>query len=176
MYLISAYFDDKTASILQRWMNEIYEVTGNDFMIKNQVPPHMTISAFEQKTDEKALMLFEYLEKELKNGNVLISSVGEFFPYVIYGEAVQNEYLYRLSQCVYGAVTKDSDTKVSKYYKPLQWIPHVTFGKTLEKDEMKAAFEVLQEKFYPIEAKVERFGIAKPNPHRDLKMIDGVDE
>ncbi len=54
MYLISAYFDDESAAAIKHVMDAVYKATGNDFMIANQVPPHMTIGAFEQKNDEAA--------------------------------------------------------------------------------------------------------------------------
>ncbi len=168
MYLISAYFDEKSTATIRRIIDAAYNETGNDFMIKNQVPPHMTIGAFEQKSDAAAKRLFESMTDGFKSDSILVASVGEFFPYVIYLEAVQNRYLYELSELVYSNLQTEPDTRINKFYMPFQWIPHITIGKTLDKPQMIKAFEVLQESFRPFEARIERFGLSKPNPHRDL--------
>ncbi len=168
MYLISAYFDDESAAAIKHVMDAVYKATGNDFMIANQVPPHMTIGAFEQKNDEAAKSLFQFMTESFKSESVLIASVGEFFPYVIYLEAVQNRYLHEMSEMVNSNLKRNPETRINKFYKPFQWIPHITIAKTLDNSQMLKAFEVLQNTFRPFEAKIERFGLSKPNPHRDL--------
>ena len=49
MYLISAYFDENTNKILKHLQQRIADKTGNDFMIRNNVMPHLTISAIEAR-------------------------------------------------------------------------------------------------------------------------------
>ena len=44
MYLVSVYFDDKANRVLQRYIDQVAERTGNAFMTEKNVPPHMTIS------------------------------------------------------------------------------------------------------------------------------------
>jgi hypothetical protein len=39
---------------------------------------------------------------------------------------------------------------------------------------MQQAFEVLQNQFAPMDGKVVRIGIAKTNPHRDIKVWELV--
>ena len=51
---------------------------------------------------------------------------------------------------------------------PLQWIPHVTIGKQLTPNQMSREFEKLLELFHPIEAKIVKLGLSKPNPYIDL--------
>lgn len=168
MYLITAYFDETTNQQLSKLLEEIAMKTGNDFMTQNRVPPHLTIASFEQRSDEMALSLFEGVKKRAEGGEIYISSIGVFFPYVIYAEAVQNKYLQDLNQLVFEEICEHEDTIVSKFYQPMQWIPHVTLGKKLSKEQMQIAFQILQEKFSPMEAKIVSFGLAKPNPHRNL--------
>ena len=61
MYLISVYFDDKTNRILQRYINQIAERTGNAFMTEKNVPPHMTISSIEARSVDVLIPAFESL-------------------------------------------------------------------------------------------------------------------
>ena len=63
------------------------------------------------------------------------------------------------------------ETTISRYYKPGSWLPHVTLGKTLSKEQMRAAFAVMQDNFQPFEAIVTQIGLAKVNPHEDVERI-----
>lgn len=168
MYLVSVYFDEKTNKQIQRLIDEIAQKTGNDFMTKNHVPPHLTISQIEARSAEVIRPGIEALEGRLKQGDIWFASVGQLFPYVIYMMPVLNAYLQELSVTLYETVRDIDETTVNRFYKPMQWLPHVTLGKTLSKEQMQIAFTVLQEKFVPFTGKVMELGLAKTNPHEDV--------
>lgn len=171
MYLISVYFDHKTNHTLQNYINRIAAKTGNTFMTDNQVPPHMTISAIEAKSADILRPGFNSLRGKIKQGMVSFVSVGELLPYVIYVTPVLNGYLSDISQQVDEAVKNIPETSVSKYYRPLSWLPHVTMGKQLDKGQMVKALEVMQECFVPFEATITEIGLAKVNPHEDVERF-----
>lgn len=172
MYLITAYFDDTTNKILQKYIDKIAEDTGNNFMIENHVPPHLTISAIEAKQAEVLLPFFQKLQGTIEVGSVNFASVGQLLPYVFYAMPVLNNYLMKLSGQVYDAVQNIPETNVSRFYKPGSWLPHVTLGKTLDSNQMKKAFEVMQNSFQVFEGKVVGLGLARVNPHEDIGYID----
>lgn len=171
MYLISIYFDEQANRKLQALIDEIVEKTGNTFMTENHVPPHMTISAFEARNDEDAVKALERIAERMHPFDIKIVSTGMFFPYVMYAQAVLNEGLANLADIAYEEVSKIPDAIISKTYKPYSWLPHITMGKKLSEEQMKLAFEIMQKKFFPVEAKIVEIGVAKPNPHRDLKRV-----
>lgn len=82
MYLVSVYFDKTTEHILQRYINKIAEKTGNSFMTDNSVPPHMTISAIEARSENALLGAMDNLRNSISNGTISIVSVGQLLPYV----------------------------------------------------------------------------------------------
>ena len=168
MYLVSIYFDEKTNKHIQRLVNKVAERTGNCYMLDGEVPPHITISAFETQDEASAIEALDLLVQELRRGNLTWASVGQFFPYVIYIAPVLNAYLHGLSESVYNALSSLEDVLMSSHYQPFQWLPHTTIAKKLSKEEMQVAFEVLQSGFGTFEGKVVRIGLAKPNPHRDI--------
>lgn len=172
MYLISAYFDDDSSKRIQKWIDEIYQVTGNGFMIQNQVPPHLTLCAFEQRNNEAAKSLFKRMKKNLTYGEIEIASVGVFLPYVIFAQAVTNEYLFHLNNTIVRVLGENEDSIINRFYKPYAWMPHITLGKTLDQEQMKKAFEVLQQNFSPFKAEIISFSLAKPNPHKDIEIIE----
>lgn len=168
MYLISAYFDDETNKILNRYIYHIAEQTGNTFMTDNNVPPHITISSIEARCENVLLPGFSSLKGGISMGTLQIVSVGQLFPYVMYIAPVMNQYLSDLSKQVYEAYQNVPETKIGRYYKPLSWLPHITLGKTLTKEQMHIAFQYLLNNFQPMEAKVVKLGLARVNPHEDI--------
>lgn len=172
MYLVSIYFDEKANKKIQRYIDQVAKETGNRFMLDGNVPPHMTVSAFEARNEEQAIGVFRQVARNLKREKVTWTHVGQFFPYVIFLEPILNQYLYNLSQNVYETFSKVDNVQISPYYRPYQWVPHTTVGKTLSKEEMKLAFEVLQNSFCVFEGEVVRIGLAKPNPHRDIESFE----
>ena len=171
MYLISLYFDEKTNSILQRYIDKVAKVTGNTFMTDHEVPPHMTLSAIEARNVDVLKPSFETLAGKLKGGQIQFVSTGQLFPYVFYITPVLNNYLRELSQTVFDEYSKIPETSVSRYYKPGSWLPHVTIGKTLTKEQMLKALELVQDEFSPFLSEVTRIGLSRVNPHKDVDSI-----
>ena len=168
MYLISIYFDEKTNRRIQQYIDKVAEKTGNTFMLEGQVPPHITISAFETQNEAVVIETLNSLTHHLKMGNLTWASVGQFFPYVIYMTPVLNAYLHEMAELIYDALVTVEGVQVNTRYRPFQWLPHTTIAKKLSKEEMRIAFEVLQDSFGMFEGEVVKIGLAKPNPHRDI--------
>ena len=168
MYLISVYFDEQANKNLQRYINIIADKTGNTFMTDNNVPPHMTISSIEARNVDVIIPAFESLKGNINAGNIQFVSVGQLLPYVIYVMPVLNKYLMDLQNKVYSTVKDIPETSVSRFYKLYSWLPHITLGKKLDKEQMMIAFDVMRNNFAPFEAKVTGIGLAKVNPHEDV--------
>lgn len=174
MYLISLYFDDDTNSKMKKLINCVAEETGNTFMIDNNIPPHITLQAFDTRNEEKAIQLFEENVKAIAEGEVFFVSIGVLKKQVLYMEPVLNEYLHNLSLETYKIFESMHDIKFSPYYKPFGWIPHLSVGKHLDEIQLKHAFEMILERFSPFKANVACIGIAKTNPHTDLRIYNLV--
>ena len=200
MYLISVYFDNHANKILQRYIDEVAKATGNTFMIDHKVPPHMTISSIEAKSVDVLRPAFESLAEKLafirtRTGNsslgnnvqgnsnqsnsnlgesnkIQIVSVGQLLPYVLYATPVLNEMLQDLQEVVYDTFKDIEDTDISRFYQPYSWLPHITLGKKMDKEQMISAIKVMQEKFAPLEAIITKIGLAKVNPHEDVCVIE----
>lgn len=171
MYLISVYFDEKTNKQLQHMIELIAKQTGNFFMIENKVPPHMTISSIEARSVEELMPSFELIKDRVSSGPIQIVSVGQLLPYVLYATPVLNEYLMELLKTVFDAYKDLPNTTISRFYQPYSWLPHITLGKKLDKEQMRTAFEIVQDHFAPICGKIEEIGLSRVNPHEDVERI-----
>ena len=172
MYLISAYFDQKTNEKIQGFINKIAHKTGNTFMLDHQVPPHLTISAIETKEKETLISCIKGMERKFDLGELQFVSVGSFFPYVLYLTPVLNEYLCRLSKQVYEELGDYDTFKVSRFYQPMQWLPHITLGKKLTKPQLLEAFSIMQEDFVPFQGQVTALGLSKVKPYQEFLKIE----
>ena len=172
MYLVSVYFDEKTNRILQRHIDRVAAVSGNHFMTDNNVPPHMTILALEARSAERLIPSFESLEGKIEGCNVNFVTVGQLFPYVIYAAPVLDGNLWELSQKAYSSFEGLEGVSASRYYMPGSWLPHVTLGKTLDRQQMRLAFEAMQENFVPFSGRISGAGLASVNPHTDVARFE----
>lgn len=171
MYLISIYFDEKTDKKIRYLMGQIAKNTGNTTLPDDNVPPHVTVSAFEAKEEDTAIRILEKCAATLSHGEIQWTSVATFFPYVIYLSPLFNEYLFNISKTIYDAFSK-TDVSINKFYKPFNWQPHTTVGRKLSEDEMRIAFETLQKQFGPFSGTVTKIGLARTNPHRDIAVFE----
>ena len=170
MYLISIYFDENTEKRLQSFIKSVANVTGNTFMLDNHVPPHITVTAVETKHEDLLMECVEQIVQQIKTGDIQFVSVGTFSSQVIFAQPVLNAYLYKLVETFTQKVEQIEDTICSSYYQPFHWLPHCTIGKQLSRAQMLQAFEVMQKQFVPVDGNVVRIGVAKTNPHRDIKV------
>ena len=172
MYLISIYFDETTDKKIRGLMKQIAKNTGNTSMLDDNVPPHITISAFETNEEDEAVSCLEKCIDALSQGKVQWVTVSTFFPYVIYLAPLLNEYLFDMSNIVYENFSKLNNFSINKFYKPFSWQPHTTIGRKLSEKEMRTAFETLQKQFAPFSGTITKIGLARTNPHRDIAVFE----
>ena len=172
MYLISIYFDEASEKCINRYMKQIGKATGNTRMLDGNVPPHITISAFEAESEAIAREIFLQGAKALKSGNVQWVSIGTFLPGVIYITPVLNKYLHELSEIFYQEVSKMQGVNADYKYLPYSWLPHSTLAKRLSKEQLTTAFLVMQNHFSPFSGRVTRIGLAKTNPYTNLEVVE----
>ena len=173
MYHISIYFDQKTEARMRDFIGKVAEVTGNAYMQEASVPPHITLSALECEEEEKLVKSLETLMSgecavSLRKGTLQWVSVGCFLPGVIFLQPVLNEYLQDMTLQVYHSIKDIEGVKIRPCYQPFSWLPHSTIAKKLTPQQLRQAFQVLQQEFSVVEGKVVRIGLAKMNPHREI--------
>lgn len=172
MYLISIYFDEKTERTMQALIDQVAKVSGNTFMLDGRIPQHITLLGIEAKNEQRVVELLEENVNSFVSGAVLFTAIGVLKRQVLYAEPVLNEYLHNMSTGLYNIYKNEPDIKFSPYYKPFGWLPHLSIGKHLNEQQMEVAFKTVLNRFVPVEGMVTRIGIAKTNPHRDIKIYE----
>lgn len=172
MYTISIYFDEKTNKIIQQYINLIAKKSGNTYMLDNQVPPHITLSAFDTQNELAVIELVENMAKTWKCGKLQWVSVGAFMPYVVYLAPVLNRYLFELSKEIYEKLNVIGGVSIRRCYQPFQWLPHTTIAKMLSKEEMITVFQIMHNSFGVLEGMAVRVAVTKTDPHMDIAVFD----
>lgn len=171
MYLLSIYFDYETDTKIRSYMRQIAKHTGNTAMIDGEIPPHITISEFNVASEQIAIELFDRIAGKISAGTLQWVSVGVFFPKVIYLMPLLNEYLHELSKKAYEEISSYEGAVLNPYYLPFHWVPHVSIGKGLEKEQMKRAFLIMQNQFGVFGSAVVKVGLARTKPYRNIAEL-----
>lgn len=170
MYLVSVYFDEKTDKHIRGFMKQVAKKTGNTYMIDGNVPPHITIAAFEAQEAETAIRKIEQEIQEFQKGKITWASMAVFLPHVIYLAPVLDRYLHHMGAAVNEALKDIPEIILRPNYQPFNWMPHTTIAKKLSSEEMRIAFEVLQNSFGMFSGEIVRIGLAKTNPYEEIIM------
>lgn len=180
MYLVSLYFDEKTNNIIRKHIKQVANKSGNDYMISGNVPPHITVAAFNGEYSEKIIVKLAENLRELPKGKITWAGVGTFLPSVMYITPILNDYLDRISKFVYNDLcvlkknnsSSETNFEINPKYTPFNWIPHTTIGKKLSSDEMGEAFMVMKDRFGVFTGDVVKIGIARTNPYENIVIVD----
>lgn len=165
MFLISAYFDPLTNRILQDLINDLAKVTGNNFMIENQVPPHMTFLQIQTRSAQKELEeAMKGLEGKLKPVPLVFTACGAEISNVIYVKVKMTEELKSQIDLIYEAISKIPEIKINPHYLPENIFPHVTLAKTLTSEEQKTGLDYAQKNFSFFSGRLNEAGLSCGKP------------
>lgn len=79
-YAVSLHFTHDVNEIITSAVKSIADVTGNNFIIENKIPPHVTIGAFHaaKENETKLIKKVEDFTKSQKAGIVRFTETGNF--------------------------------------------------------------------------------------------------
>lgn len=140
-YAISLCFDDSSGEKILSLQNKIASVTGNDFLTKNQVPPHITIGMFHASDEDlpKLRASFEDFFNSVGHSFALdFSGTDSFLEKVLFlSPNTDSPGFLRLKE-----LNSELHEKLSAFepggnrnYLPERFFPHVTLAVKLKKEE-----------------------------------------
>ncbi len=198
MYLVSAYFDDKTEKRIQKYIDAVAARTGCRFMVDNNIPPHITLAQYNGNApgrgcgagdggEARGAFIAEHIGERIDElisagsigaGSIDIVSFGVFKPRVMFLTPVLNEYLFNMSLVLNEVLNQNTpkrckirSTKIQKdNYRPFNWLPHITIARGLSEPQMRQAFSYMQANFEIFSTRIERLGLAESRPYTDIKV------
>ena len=172
-YAVSLHFTQDVNEIIFNTMSSIADLTGNDFMIKNKVPPHVTIGAFHgtKETEEKLIQIVEEFSKTQPAGAVRFSEIGNFNQKVLFLKPEKDDFLSEINQELHKIVLPEFEAGENGYYVPEIWFPHTTLATGLNQTQFSKALELAEKISLPLEAKIHDIGFYQCSPFLELKRF-----
>ena len=172
-YAVSLHFTKAVNEIIFDALSNIAEMTGNDFMIQNKVPPHITIGAFHgAKEDEDRLMqIVEAFSRKQSSGRVCFTEVGNFNGKVLFLKPEKDAFLSEINKELHEVVLPEFEKGENGYYMPQMWFPHTTLATRLNQSQFEKAVEIAGKIKLPMEAEISDIGMYQCSPFLELKRF-----
>ena len=158
-------------------MREIAAATGNNYMLDNSVPPHLSLGLFhaEEEKTGKMVKLFEQFAKGLKSegGNLSLNFTGpdNFADKVIFLSVSRDEPLMKLNRDQHQLFLPHFEAGDNRNYLPENWVPHIALAVKLAGQQFEKGFEVAKNFPLPKSAKITSATLARCNPYNEIVKI-----
>ena len=172
-YAVSLHFTQDVNEIIFNTMSSIADLTGNDFMIKNKVPPHVTIGAFHgtKETEDKLIQIVDEFAKTQKFDLIRFTELGNFNGKVLFLKPEKDEFLSRINAELHKLVLPEFEAGENGYYVPEIWFPHTTLATGLNQTQFTKALELAGKITLPLEAKIHDIGFYQCSPFLELRRM-----
>ncbi|MCL1823264.1 MAG: hypothetical protein FWG44_03590 [Oscillospiraceae bacterium] len=168
-YAIILCFDMETEAKFNKIINTVSESSGNNYMLDNKIPPHITISYFCTDNINQIINMLDNNYSEFNEGEIFWASLGAFVPHTVFASPVLGEYLFNACVKANELVKGLADYGDYGQYLPNQWVPHTTLVTKLNKEEAEKAFNAAAQKFSMFGGKSNRLVLAECNPYKKIK-------
>ena len=172
-YAVSLHFPKDASGIISQAVRDIAKATGNNFIIENKIPPHITIDAFHARKEEEArlLQLTEEFAKAQKAGVVHFTQIDNFKGKVLFLKGEKDFFLAQMNKELHSVVLREFESGENGYYLPEIWYPHTTLATRLSQGQFDKAKAVAEKIPLPLEAKALEIGFYQCSPFLELKRF-----
>lgn len=173
IYSIGLDFDEKTEQKIKKDMIKLCEKGISTYALEYKVPPHITLSIFEYENQDISVLkkVVDSFKTILKPYKVNFSSIGTFYPPVLFYAPVVTKQLMDINEKLYYEL-KDAVTEFNQYYIPDNWVPHVALGYKMTQNNLLVAFEYVQEIFSAFEGRYTKLVLGECNPYKEIYVVD----
>ncbi|MBR5646248.1 MAG: hypothetical protein IKX23_06375 [Treponema sp.] len=177
-YAVTLYFDENINQKILELIKEIYLETGNDYMIKNSVPPHLSLGLFHVKKEEIEILekVFKEFAGFLKNEKeeLFLNFYGadNFSDKVIFLGVIRDELLMSLNKKLHQLFLPFFEAGDNRNYLPENWMPHVALAVKMNEQQFEKGFSYAKKVFFPKTAKICSITLAECNPYKEVEKIE----
>ena len=168
-FAVTLEFDQESQNKMQEMIDEVARVTGCDRMKQENVPPHVTVCCLEGDNEAVLLSEMEEIASSISKSTLRFANIGVFNPFVIYLGPIMNEFLQNTCRTVNERLLQHAEVGNKGNYLPNHWVPHAGIAVKLTSEALRVAFDIVQERFRPFDATVERIVLVKAEPYEELR-------
>ena len=178
-YSVSLFFDEKSTAELLDFILQVAQITKNDYVVKNNIPPHITLGMF-KATKNQEWQLVEIIQKfnsEFqpifeKKENVLCFEKLDILKNKIafLSFAANQSIIFELNQKLHNSLLPDFPAACNNLYLPQVFFPHCTVATGLSKTHLA----LLQDEQNKNQIKIPKFvhvskiSLAIRHPYQEL--------
>ena len=155
-------------------MKDIAAVTGNNYMLDNSVPPHLSLGLFHAEEEKAEVMkkLFrefaEGLKSEGSNLSLNFNGPDNFADKVIFLSVARDEPLMKLNRDLHQLFLPHFEAGDNRNYLPENWVPHIALAVKLGGQQFEKGFDVAKIFPLPKSAKITSATLARCNPYNEV--------
>jgi 2'-5' RNA ligase len=170
-YAIVLYFDEESETSIKKIQEEVANITQNMYMIKNKIPPHITILSFYKEQHEELVDDIGSFSKGIIGLEIPIISIGIFNtnPAVINIVPVMTNRLKEANADIHNKLSINV-TEFHLHYIEPNWVPHCAIAVKLSEEELRKAFDITCKRFTPRICRVSAVALVKCNPYREVMV------
>ena len=149
-YAITVYFDDDTTTAIRQLTAQLADITGNDYMTANSVPPHLTLGMFHAGDADvgKLKTQFEAFVSAVREGDfsfdLSFSGYESFLDKVIFIKPALSEELCKFNELLHERFLPHFEPADNRNYLPGNWYPHIALGVKLSHEQFEKGMEFLK--------------------------------
>ena len=170
-YAVVLYFDDNSTAQIQKITEHVAASSGNDYMISNHIPPHITIADFCSEDGTDVSGITADIAASLSKFDIPIVSMGIFNPNVVFASPVMNESLLNACKTA-NQVLQAKGFECNRVYTPYNWVPHISLAVKLNEATVQNAVKAALESFRPVMASAAKLSVAVCNPYKEIITFD----
>ena len=176
-YAVTLYFDSHTNELIEGAMRDIAATTGNNYMLDNSVPPHLSLGLFHAEEEKAGEMvkLFEEFAESLKSNSAGLSlnfnGANNFADKVIFLSVTRDEPLIKLNRDLHQLFLPHFEAGDNRNYLPENWVPHIALAVKLGGTQFEKGFEVAKSFPLPKSARITSATLARCNPYNEVMKI-----
>jgi 2'-5' RNA ligase len=170
-YAIILFFDKNTEDKINVLIQKIAQNNGNNYMVVNKIPPHLSISLFGYDNPINSIIkLIDNNISEINIQNIYFASIGIFNPNVLFLSPVIDNNLLELNRYMNKLLKNNNVNKFDQNYLENQWVPHMSLGVKLNEKELLDGLNVLINNYQNINARINRIALVECNPYKEIKI------
>lgn len=178
-YSVSLFFDEKSTAELLDFILQVAQITKNDYVVKNNIPPHITLGMFKAtKNQEWQLVeIIQEVNSEFqpffeKKENVLCFEKLDILKNKIafLSLAANQSIIFELNQKLYNSLLPDFPAACNNLYLPQVFFPHCTVATGLSKTHLALLQDVQNKNQIKIPkfVHVSKISLAIRHPYQEL--------
>lgn len=178
-YSVSLFFDEKSTVELSNFILQVAQITKNDYVVKNNIPPHITIGMFKATKNQEGqlLQVIKKFNSDFqpifeKKENVLcfekLDTLKNKIAFLSF--ATKQSLIFSLNQKLHNSLMPDFPAACNDMYLPQVFFPHCTIATGLSKTQLALLQDAQNKNLIkiPKSVQVAKISFAIRHPYQEV--------